>query len=261
MTVAQSIALYVAENPYVSTEARANSSYSGFARGEVVRLLDWRRPSGRLRSVHRAFRRMAGDPAYPCVGARSVVSAERYRLGAYGVLGSAGATEGLARDLSAFIAEQPAQGHQFTTYLAAFSEVRSLDEIEFEKAVWRQLQALHKLDKEHQAWDPTVSSNPADPDFSFSFGGHAFFVIGMHPQSSRLARRFPWPALAFNAHAQFRELRRRGTYRTFVEAVRKRDMALQGTLNPNLAEFGKDSEARQYSGREVEPDWECPFQP
>jgi FPC/CPF motif-containing protein YcgG len=43
------------------------------------------------------------------------------------------------------------------------------------------------------------------------------------------------------------------------ETIRARDMKLQGTLNPNLSDFGKQSEARQYSGRAVEQNWKCPF--
>ena len=38
-------------------------------------------------------------------------------------------------------------------------------------------------------------------------------------------------------------------------------MSLQGTINPNLADFGDASEARQYSGRAVEANWTCPFRP
>jgi FPC/CPF motif-containing protein YcgG len=41
--------------------------------------------------------------------------------------------------------------------------------------------------------------------------------------------------------------------------VREREIALQGSLNPNLADFGERSEARQYSGRAVEDQWRCPF--
>jgi FPC/CPF motif-containing protein YcgG len=38
-----------------------------------------------------------------------------------------------------------------------------------------------------------------------------------------------------------------------------RDLRLQGSLNPNLSDFGKKSDARQYSGRAVEANWKCPF--
>ncbi|MNR56963.1 YqcI/YcgG family protein [compost metagenome] len=43
------------------------------------------------------------------------------------------------------------------------------------------------------------------------------------------------------------------------DAIRTRDIALQGSINPVLARFGEASEARQYSGRAVEADWQCPF--
>jgi uncharacterized protein len=42
-------------------------------------------------------------------------------------------------------------------------------------------------------------------------------------------------------------------------AIRARDVALQGDINPNLADMGERSEARQYSGRAVDDAWRCPF--
>ena len=75
----------------------------------------------------------------------------------------------------------------------------------------------------------------------------------------RFARRFAWPTLLFNAHSQFDWLREEGGYVRVQEAIRRRERDLQGTLNPNLAEFGTSSEARQYSGRRAEPEWRCPF--
>ena len=35
--------------------------------------------------------------------------------------------------------------------------------------------------------------------------------------------------------------------------------ALQGEINPMVDDHGQSSEARQYSGREVEEDWQAPF--
>lgn len=51
-----------------------------------------------------------------------------------------------------------------------------------------------------------------------------------------------------------------GKYTTVKKRIRKRDKKLQGTINPVLKDFGKDSEAKQYSGRSVGNDWKCPFQ-
>ena len=99
-----------------------------------------------------------------------------------------------------------------------------------------------------------MSDDPDDPLFSFSFGGRAFFVVGLHPHSSRMSRSFRWPALVFNPHSQFGRLRGEGRFERIQHAIREREIAVQGSLNPNLADFGERSEARQYSGRAVESD-------
>jgi FPC/CPF motif-containing protein YcgG len=43
--------------------------------------------------------------------------------------------------------------------------------------------------------------------------------------------------------------------------IRRQELALQGSINPMLAEFGELPESRQYSGRVVGQDWHCPFSP
>jgi FPC/CPF motif-containing protein YcgG len=54
-------------------------------------------------------------------------------------------------------------------------------------------------------------------------------------------------------------LRADGRFLKMQTATRKRDIELQGSINPNLADFGMAGEARQYSGRKVGPEWKCPF--
>lgn len=107
--------------------------------------------------------------------------------------------------------------------------------------------------------DHRVSVDPDDPHFSLSFGGEAFFVVGLHPHASRPARRFERPALIFNLHDQFEQLRAAGIYDRMRETIVARDVALAGEPNPMLAPHGTISEARQYSGRAVDDDWICPF--
>jgi FPC/CPF motif-containing protein YcgG len=104
-----------------------------------------------------------------------------------------------------------------------------------------------------------VSADPADPNFSLSFGGEAFFVVGLHPGASRPARRFPKPTLVFNIHDQFERLRSEGRYETMRKRILERDKALAGDINPMLARHGEASEAAQYSGRLVGEEWACPF--
>jgi FPC/CPF motif-containing protein YcgG len=64
--------------------------------------------------------------------------------------------------------------------------------------------------------------------------------------------------LAFNAHFQFEQLRESGQFERMQEVIRDRDTELEGDVNPNLANFGEHTEAKQYSGREVGDDWGCP---
>ena len=86
-------------------------------------------------------------------------------------------------------------------------------------------------------------------------------MIGLHPNASRPARRFRYPTLVFNSHEQFERLRQDGRFEKMKQIIRARDEALAGSVNPMLADFGSGSEAAQYSGREVGPDWKCPFTP
>lgn len=146
--------------------------------------------------------------------------------------------------------------------VALFEGPCDTDERRFEAMLWSQLQRLHELDVQRgQPWADGVSRDPDDPRFSLSLAGHPYFVIGLHPGASRIARRFEAPALVFNSHRQFDRLRADGRYAKMQAATRARDMALQGSLNPNLADFGTAAETRQYSGRAVGPDWRCPFHP
>jgi len=104
-----------------------------------------------------------------------------------------------------------------------------------------------------------VSPDPEDANFAVSFAGQAFFIVGLHPGATRPARRFAYPTIIFNLHAQFVELRKQGRYERMREQIIKRDIDLAGTVNPMLTAHGERSAARQYSGRAVSETWACPF--
>lgn len=210
-------------------------------------------------AIHGALRAFLLDPHHPCVGAKSAMNTASYRLGVYDALGGPGATDALARDLAAFVADAGAMDAQFATFVAVFEGPGDTDPATFEALLWRQLQQLH--DRDATSWAPDVASDPDDPHFSYSFAGAAFFVVGLHPGSDRLSRRFPWPALVFNPHAQFERLRAEGKYERMQAVIRQRDLELQGNINPALRDHGAESEARQYSGRPPEPGWTPPFAP
>ena len=143
--------------------------------------------------------------------------------------------------------------------MAIFRGPTQLDEETFEHRLWDQLRAVHQLDSAYHTWDPSVSDDPTDAHFGFSFAQTAMFIVGLHPNSSREARRFPWPTLVFNPHAQFEILKQEGRWERLQQVIRQREEQLQGSLNPNLADYGTATEARQYSGRAVEPNWQAPF--
>jgi uncharacterized protein len=220
-----------------------------------------RRAATLAERVDDAFRAFVGDPRFPCLAAKGTMRRRGYRLGVYGAFGSADAAVALARDLTAFVRAPAAEGAPLTAFVAVFPGRAPTSERAFERRLWAQIQRLHECDDPAVGWDPRVSADPDDPSFAFSFAGRAFYVVGLHPRSSRLARRFRWCALVFNPHAQFARLRAEGRFARLRALIRARDVVLQGSFNPSLADFGERSEARQYSGRATEAEWRCPFHP
>ncbi len=208
-----------------------------------------------------AFRQSVLQPDFPCVGAKAAFNSESYVLNVYGDLGVTDSTARLGADLFDFTQSEVRRTSEYATFVAVFSGPLGIDELEFENLLWQQLRDLHRSEAGQFDWDPSVRSDPADPHFSFSFAGQALYVIGMHAHSSREARRFKWPALVFNPHKQFEQLRADGKWKKMQETIRSRDYALQGSINPMLSDFGQQSEARQYSGRAVGEAWRAPFSP
>lgn len=207
-----------------------------------------------------SFQRFVRSADFPCVGAKSALARDRMRF----VVGRdiASGWDDLRilpslLDLARSYREDPVL---FQSLVVLFERDPGLDEAGFETNLWARLQSLSdKDDWLGQVPDPRVSHTPDDPHFSLSFGGEAFFVVGLHPAASRPARRFERPALVFNLHDQFEQLREAGRYEKLREAIIERDVALAGEPNPMLARHGTISEARQYSGRSVPPGWVCPF--
>jgi hypothetical protein len=209
------------------------------------------------RLIRDAFEGFAGGDGHPCLGARSVVRRNAYELNVYGRLGAAGAARALNHDLARFGAS--VRPGELSSLVAVFTEPSAMTESRFGELLWAQLQKMHDLDSGAYPWDPRVSSDPDDPRFSFSVGGRAYFIVGLHAGSSRWARRFAWPTLVFNPHEQFAAMRERGAYERMRTLIRGRDLRLQRTVNPSLGDHGSVSEASQYAGGPVTQDWRCPL--
>lgn len=216
-----------------------------------------RRSSRRGRSIAEEFLRFISDSAFPCLAARGIGKREDFRLVDYGRMNGIDTPGRLADDLEAFTREWCDHTGGYRTFVATFSREPEMGETGFERELWSLLARLTALDT--REWDRSVSANPESAEFSFSFAGEAYYIVGLHPKSGRPARRFHYPALVFNRHRFFEELRESGGYERMRELVRMRDAAEHGSINPMLADFGSISEARQYSGRHVEPGWRCPY--
>lgn len=250
-------------NP-LSTDLVASrfSSYASFDGKEVVTPFAPGRPvDAELTEAHNQLREQILGHFYPCTGAISTFSQRSYRFGLYPELACEDAVRAVCHDLYCFSHEFPSINDNFITFIAMFRGPVVQSEQDFEDLLWKQLQAMHLCDSNFFAWDEKVDSDPQSHRFSFSIGGRAMYVVGMHPKSSRIARTRPCPTMVFNLHDQFDRLRARGKFETMKQTIRAREMASQGSINPMLANFGEYSEARQYSGRSVPESWSCPFHP
>lgn len=194
---------------------------------------------------------------HPCIMAQTVFKMDAVDLYTYDSFGTKKTARQLVNDLENYVDAYDFESNTFNTFLAVFPTAHFETELEFEAVLWEQLQHIHETDSHD--WDETVSKDPEDDTFSFSIAGKAFYIVGMHPNSSRMARQTPYVTIAFNLHWQFEQLRHMGSYDTVKQRIRERDKDLQGSINPTLEDFGANSEARQYSGRKTEKEWKCPF--
>lgn len=206
------------------------------------------------------FRSFIRHPQFSCLGAKSALSKDQLRILVARDIRSSWDDLRILPELHDFVRSYREDRLLFQSFVVLFEGPKLLEEAEFEQHLWSRVQSLS--DKDNwlgEDYDRRVSPDPDNPHFSLSFGGEAFFVVGLHPGASRIGRRFERPALVFNLHDQFERLREGGQYDRLRETILQRDMNLNGSSNPMLSRFGETSEARQYSGRAVDEDWRCPF--
>ena len=207
------------------------------------------------------FHAFIRDSAFPCVGAKSALAKAQMRVLVARDITSAWNDLPIHAELHAFAQRYRDDPKLFQSLAVVFEGPDDLDEAGFEQSLWQRIQSLTDKDVWHGVEiDPRVDPAPDSPHFSLSFGGEAFFVVGLHPNASRDARRFERPTLVFNLHDQFERLREQQLYEKLRGTILARDEALQGSINPMLSRHGEMSEARQYSGRAVNDDWRCPLQ-
>lgn len=199
------------------------------------------------------------EKAFPCIGAKVASGSGTIKCMVAGHLDCPSDDETILDFLYQFVDVWRQSSSLYNSAAVIFTEPRLLTEHEFETCMWHRLQALADLDSRHFIYDRRVSSDPGDSTFSFSLKEEALYIIGLHSLSSRKARQFKYPTFVFNPHAQFEELKKRSKFESLKAVVRKRDILYSGSVNPMLADFGSDSEARQYSGANHISGWQCPL--
>ena len=196
---------------------------------------------------------------FPCVAAKAALSRDHIHCMVAMHMACPAQDKIILQFLYSFVDQYRASVDSYHSAAVIFREPVALDEKIFDSLIWQRLNSLSALDKQTYRHDHRVDSDPSSSHFSFSLKEEAFFILGLHPGSSRRSRQFKYPALIFNPHAEFEKLRSSGRYIKMKKVVRKRDREYSGSINPMLADFGEASEVYQYSGMKYNADWSCPL--
>jgi FPC/CPF motif-containing protein YcgG len=200
-----------------------------------------------------------GSKGFPCIAAKAALAHDHIRVLTCDHIACPHDDTKIIEFLYNFIDDYRDTSKLYHSAVVIFRGPSECSEEQFDNLMWQRLQSISDLDATRHTWDQRVSNDPSDAQFSFSIKQEAFYILGLHPGSSRNARRFKYPTLVFNPHDQFGMLRETDRYAVMKETVRKRDTAFSGSVNPMLADFGQSSEAVQYSGRVYDKNWKCPF--
>ncbi|HUR11068.1 MAG TPA: guanitoxin biosynthesis heme-dependent pre-guanitoxin N-hydroxylase GntA [Flavitalea sp.] len=199
------------------------------------------------------------DRDFPCVAAREAVARQQVDCYVATHMACPHDDTRMLEFLYKFIDTYRKEKNMFHSAAIIFKEPKIQDERMFDRFMWQRLQAISDLDASMYNYDKRVQSDPSHAGFSFSLKEEALFILGLHPANNRSSRQFPYAVLAFNPHDQFEQMRAHGQYEKMKNIVRKREIALSGSVNPMLDDFGKSSEVFQYSGRQYDKEWQCPL--
>lgn len=195
----------------------------------------------------------------PCVAAKTALLRNSLNIFVASDLSSEKENQTILNFIYDFVDRYRNSKEMFSSVAIIFADSKIADEKTFEKLMWQKLQQLNELDSQNYSYDKRVSNDVDSEKFSFSLKEEAFFVVGLHPHSSRLARQFKYPTLVFNPHQQFEILREKNCFEKIKNATRKNDIKMSGSINPMLEDYGHSSETRQYSGMKYDNDWKCPL--
>jgi len=210
------------------------------------------------KQISNEIKSLVSQKDYPCIAAMRSYTKDDYQVGMYGSFGTGQSWRTLRNDLLFFLKEQKKTSSIYLSFWAVF-EPQEMSEEEFEQALWNELSHLTSEEDKAFDWPQGAITDPQNPGFRFSLGGSEFFVVGLHSNSSRKARKFSRPTLIFNIFDQFDQLAKQGVYESMVNVNRKKDEKFQGNVNPMVAQHGEQWESIQFSGKENPNAWKCPF--
>ena len=210
-------------------------------------------------SIINQYKAFLQNKDFPCVAARAAASRQQLEIMVASDMASAKQDNIILEFIYDFVEKCRQASPGFNSAVVIFANPVILNESGFDVLLWQRLQSLANLDAQLYPYDKRVAADPASAEFSFSIKEEAFFIIGLHPNSSRSSRQFCYPTLVFNPHAQFQQMKLTGQYERMKNIIRKRDIALSGSVNPMLRDFGDASEVYQYSGIQYNQQWQCPL--
>jgi hypothetical protein len=209
--------------------------------------------------IEREYKEFLDDKNFPCIGAKAALAKNHIKCVVLSHMACPAQDTEALQFIYSFVDGYRSSSDMYHSAAVIFKEPMNIDENTFDQLLWQRLNALSALDKKVFQHDTRVDSDPASARYSFSLKGEAFFIVGLHAASSRRARRFRYPSLIFNPHAEFEKLRASNRFIKMREVVRKRDVAYSGSVNPMLSDFNTASEVYQYSGKQYTSDWICPL--
>lgn len=182
--------------------------------------------------------------SFPCVMAKAVVKTGLLKVHTQQSLDP----RNFLKNIYSFIDDFREKRSRLSSFVLVL-ENNDLSFERFEEMFWDFLREANHEDKKYYPHDPRVKSHPEDNEFSYSLKSEAFFILALHPDSPRKSRQFTYPAIVFNPHQQFENMRKNGIFNKVRTMIRMKDKILQGTINPMLQDFGERSEVFQYLGK------------
>lgn len=205
------------------------------------------------------FQKQIAAKNFPCIAAKAALGKNQLHYMVASHMACPHDDDNILQFIYNFIDTYRANASLYQSAVVIFRQPVMIDENMFELFFWKRLQSITDRDARNYKYDARVSKDPTNSTFSFSLKEESFFLIGMHPASSRPARRFAYPAIIFNPHAQFEALRAAHRYENMKRTVRQRDLLYNGSVNPMLSDFGEQPEVFQYTGKKYDASWQCPL--